>query len=87
MRGAFHLGKCKNVETEKCVVKIAFEKFILKMEFRSNFGIDIYYGSKSPFIGWRSATYANWIPSYSIVFSKKLKKDDQYKIGLHIVEK
>ena len=87
MRGAFHFGECENVKREKSTVRAEFAGFHVDMIFPEDFDIEIHYGSQKPFIGWRSGVYGSWQPSYCVVFSRFLRKNDHYKIRLRIIEK
>jgi hypothetical protein len=84
IRGAFHLGSCKTVGLQNNVIEADFNHFKFCIEFPSDFSVDVYYGSKDPFLGWRSTVYGKWEPTHTIIFSAKIKNKQHYEIGLHI---
>lgn len=86
LRGAFHLGKCKTIHRRGQIIEADFDDFLFSLSFPTEFSLKIYYGSKSPFLGWRSTIYGKWEPIHTIVFSTELKENLQYKIILKIVE-
>jgi len=86
LRGAFHLGKCRNVSRKGQIIEVDFDDFIFSLSFPTEFSLEIYYGSKSPFLGWRSTIYGKWEPIHTIVFSNDIQKDLQYRIILKIAE-
>jgi hypothetical protein len=87
IRGALHLGICRSVKKEDNILIVDFSNFSISIIFPSNFLVDLYYGSNSPFMGWRSSVYGKWEPIHSIVFSTILKKDNRYNIHFEISEK
>ena len=86
LRGAFHLGKCRTVRRKGQIIEIDFDDFLFSLSFPAEFLLETYYGSESPFMGWRSTIYGEWEPIHTIVFSTDLQKDFQYNIILKIVE-
>ena len=86
IRGAFHLGHCHSVAHEEGVIKADFGDFELSLSFPAHFSLYVYYGSKDPFMGWRSTIYGKWEPIHSIVFVSELQRNDAYAIGLEIIE-
>lgn len=84
LRGAFHLGKCKAVKRKGQIIEVDFVDFLFSLFFPSEFSIEIYHGSESPFMGWRSTIYGEWEPIHSIIFSAVLQKDFQYRVILEI---
>ena len=86
MRGAFHFGDCQAVTQKNNYIKGDFGDFMFSISLPSEFSVEVYYGSKHPFMGWRSTIYGKWEPIYSIVFSRELQMNYQYKIGLSIEE-
>jgi hypothetical protein len=86
IRGAFHLGKCETVSRKGQIIQASFDNFLFLMSFPKGFHLDIYYGSKSPFMGWRSTIYGEWEPIYTIIFSTDLQRNFRYKIILKISE-
>ena len=86
LRGAFHLGKCKNVDQKGQIIEADFDDFLLCLCFPAEFSLEVYHGSHAPFIGWRSTLYGRWEPIHTIVFSTKLQKNFQSKILLKIRE-
>jgi Heparinase II/III-like protein/Heparinase II/III N-terminus len=86
LRGAFHLGKCKSVDRKGQIVEVNFDEFLFYLCFPEEFSLDIYYGSETPFMGWRSTVYGKWEPNYAIIFSTKLQKDFSSRITLKIAE-
>jgi len=86
LRGAFHLGKCSTVRRKGPIIEVDFGNFLFSLSFPTEFSLEIYYGSKSPFMGWRSTIYGEWEPIHTIVFSTELQKDFQYRIILKISE-
>jgi hypothetical protein len=87
IRGAFHLGSCKTARLQNNLIEADFNHFKFCIEFSREFSVDIYYGSKDPFLGWRSTVYGKWEPTHSIIFSTKLFKAHQYKVSLKISDK
>ena len=86
LRGAFHIGNCKTVRQKGQIIEADFNDFLFLLSFPAEFSLEIYYGSESPFLGWRSTIYGEWEPIYTIVFSTNLQEDFQYKIILKISE-
>jgi len=87
IRGAFHLGDCRNVTQEKNSVEADFGDFIFLLSLPPEFTVKVYYGSKYPFLGWRSTIYGKWKPIHSILFSSNLQREYSYKINFIIAEK
>ena len=73
MRGAFHIGECLGVTKDKnrIIVKLNTE-ITLSILFPLDFRLEIYYGSRVPFLGWRSTIYGHWEPIHCIVFSTEI---------------
>ena len=86
LRGAFHIGKCRTVRRKGQIIEVDFNDFLFFLSFPTEFSLEIYNGSKSPFLGWRSTIYGKWEPIHTIVFSTDLQKDFNYKIILKISE-
>ncbi len=87
MRGAFHLGPCRNIVEEKGVIKADFGDFMFSIALPDRFSIRLFYGSEDPFMGWRSTIYGEWVPIYSIIFSDELESGDHYRISFKLAEK
>ena len=85
LKGAFHLGTCQTVVLKENVIKADFGGFLFFITIPPEFNVEIFHGSKHPFMGWRSTVYGKWEPIYSIVFNSKLKSN--YRISLGITEK
>ena len=86
MKGAFHLGKCKNIKHEGQTIHVDFSKFLMLVSFPNAYSLTTYYGSENPFMGWRSTTYGSWEPIHSIIYSGKTIKHTQFKITIEIIE-
>lgn len=86
-RGAFHLGNCGSVTNKENRVEVDFNNFVFSIVFPPDFTVEVFHGSKHPFMGWRSTTYGAWEPIHSIVCSFQLSKDYHYKTILKIAEK
>lgn len=86
LRGAFHLGKCGTVDRKGQLIEVNFDDFLFSLSFPSELSLKIFYGSKAPFMGWRSNVYGKWEPIHTIVFSTKVQENFQYKIILKIKE-
>lgn len=86
IRGAFHLGACRNVSQIENMINVDFGDFIFSITLPSQLLVSVFYGSNNPFMGWQSTRYGKWEPNYSIMFSGKLQKNDQYKINFIILE-
>jgi hypothetical protein len=84
IRGAFHLGPCDRVYREKNFVETEFKNFKVTFVFPPDFSVEILYGSKDPFMGWRSTVYGKWEPIYSILFTTILQNERHYHISLNI---
>lgn len=84
VRGAFHLGECQNVKVAGNRVNADFQGFELTLAMPMDFSIQIYHGSKQPFMGWRSTIYGRWEPIHSVVFSGAAISDRQYTTTLTI---
>jgi len=87
MRGAFHLGRCRTVKQLGDNIEVDFGKIIFAILFPPMFSIQIFNGSKDPFIGWRSIVYGKWEPIHTVVFSAKFQSKTEYKIRFKITEK
>ena len=85
-KGAFHLGACRKVLKKENLIDAYFDNFTLNLTFPTNFLIEVYHGSKDPFIGWRSTIYGNWESIYSIVFFFEIAKNYSCEISLQILE-
>jgi hypothetical protein len=86
IRGAFHLGKCKNVIEKSDRIEADFGNFSILFFMLQLPSLKIYFGSRDPFIGWRSTIYGAWEPIHSIVYSSRLQKNTSYTITLRIAE-
>jgi hypothetical protein len=86
LRGAFHLGQCKTVERKGQIIEVDFNDFLFSLSFPMEFSLETYYGSKSPFMGWMSTIYGEWVPIHTIIFSAYLHKDYLYKIIFKVTE-
>ena len=86
MRGAFHLGPCHSVFQDKNIIEADFNYFKVTISFPSDFPLEVYRGSKNPFMGWRSKVYGKWEPIHSVIFSSRLQNELQYQISLNISE-
>jgi hypothetical protein len=86
IRGAFHFGACRSLEQEKHMVTADFGGFTFSIQFSKFFTVEKYFGSREPFIGWRSALYGEWEPINSIIFSSDIKCPGSYTIVLSIGE-
>jgi hypothetical protein len=84
LKGMFHLGSCERATLEDNRMIADFSDFFFTISFPAGFQIDVFRGSKSPFMGWRSGTYGKWNPIYSIVFSTLLIKNLSYRLKLNI---
>jgi hypothetical protein len=87
LRGAFHIGKCRSISQKEQIIKVGFDDFVFCLSFPAEFSLATYYGSKRPFLGWRSTTYGEWQPIHTIIFSSVLQQDFQYQIILNITAK
>jgi hypothetical protein len=86
IRGAFHFGACRSLEQEKHMVTADFGDFTFSIQFSPFFTVEKYFGSRDPFIGWRSAVYGDWEPINSIIYSSDIKCPGSYTIVLSIGE-
>ena len=84
IRGAFHLGPCRSVLEDKNMITADYGTFKFSIIFPAKFLIKIYFGSKDPFMGWRSEVYGKWEPIHSILYSSKIQQKRQYDISLKI---
>ena len=87
MRGAFHLGVCQSVTQKNNVVEADFGDFMFLLTLPSEVSIEIYYGSKHPFMGWRSTIYGKWEPIHSVIYSRDIQENAECTISLRIIEK
>ena len=87
IRGAFHLGPCRSVFQDKNRITADYGRFKFSIIFPAIFLIKIYFGSKYPFMGWRSKVYGKWEPIHSIIFSSDIQKERRFDISLKISEK
>ena len=87
MRGAFHLGECRSVVQNGNIIQADFPGFVFSISLPSEFTVKIYYGSREPFMGWRSTIYGKWEPIHSLIFSGQIQENFQYGINLEIAEK
>ncbi len=87
IRGAFHLGACQTVIQKNNVIKADFGDFLFSVKFPPDVSIKTYYGSRYPFMGWRSTIYGKWEPIHSVIFSRDLRENDEFTISLRIIEK
>jgi hypothetical protein len=87
MRGAFHLGACQTVTQKNNVIEVDFGDFMFLLNLPSEVSIEIYYGSKHPFIGWRSTIYGKWEPIHSVIYSRDIQENAECTISLRIIEK
>ena len=86
-RGAFHLGNCGSVTNKENRVEADFNNFVFSIVFAPDFTVEVFHGSKHPFMGWRSTTYGAWEPIHSIVFSFDLSDGYHCKMILKIIER
>ncbi len=84
MKGFFHLGACENVTIKQNELVAAFPDFMFSIVFPECFRIELFRGSQSPFMGWRSGRYGNWNPTYSISFSYLLEHNFSYQLRIII---
>ena len=64
-----------------------FGDFMFLLTLPSEVSIEIYYGSKHPFIGWRSTIYGKWEPIHSVIYSRDIQENAECTISLRIIEK
>ena len=85
IRGAFHLGTCRSVSNKNNTIEADFVDFGFTIVFPTDLSVHAFFGSKNPFMGWRSAVYGKWEPSHSIIFTTNLKGELQYHISMNII--
>jgi hypothetical protein len=84
IKGAFHLGRCSEVQMKNGSVVVFFGTFRLKMNFPENVKIFVENGSVDPFLGWRGRRYAQWEAIYSVLFSSVATSGQSYQIELSV---
>ncbi|MHA1305388.1 MAG: heparinase II/III family protein, partial [Candidatus Heimdallarchaeaceae archaeon] len=85
-KGAFHLGACKTVKRKETLIEAIFNDFIFSITFPAHFIIEVYHGSKVPFMGWKSEIYGNWKPISSVLFSFNTDENSSHEIRFVISE-
>jgi hypothetical protein len=84
IKGAFHLGKCRHASRKDNVVTVDFSDFIFTVVIPAGFEVEMFHGSRNPFLGWASVVYGEWEPIYSLIFSTRIAHDQSYKIMLNV---
>ena len=80
MKGVFHLGPCQQVAIEQSTMIAEFCDFSFLIHYPKSFRLEVFSGSRTPFIGWRSDIYGKWNPNYSVVFSSILEENCSYQM-------
>ena len=85
IREGFHLDPaCIGVKSVNNKFIADLKKFHFIISFPHQFDVKVYYGSREPFMGWRTTIYGQWEPIYSVVFNSKIADDNKYQIDFLI---
>jgi hypothetical protein len=85
-RAALHLGVCRLAQSHDNVVVAYFDNLKLRLRFDRDLDVQLLHGSRSPFGGWRTTVYGDWIPNYTVIFAPRAPNTRYVKTVLEILQ-